>query len=145
MIRFARPLAVAAAAAAGLTAACTAGGASTLDAGPSSDGVQLVSPSNGDEITGTVSVSIATGTVDTTGATQPVDAGGHFHLLVDVDCVDNGELIPVGQAGHYQFVDGETELDVELAPGAHDLCVQFGNAENQAYYSIDSATIRVVE
>jgi Domain of unknown function (DUF4399) len=135
--------AMAAVALAMVAAGCAAGAGADEAVAPSFEGVTLVDPSNGDVFTGPVRVAIDTGTIDTSGETVPYDYGGRFHLLVDRDCVENGDPLPVDEPGHYAFESGKTEMTVDLAPGAHELCVQFGNAFDIAFYSEDSATIRV--
>jgi hypothetical protein len=107
------------------------------------NGVTILSPEVGEVIEGPVSVEIDPGDIDTTGETEPADAGGRFHLMVDRDCLENGEAFPTDADYHFPFEVGATELEVELVPGAHELCVQFGNAFDLAYYSEDTTTIRV--
>lgn len=136
-------LVMAAAALALLAAGCSAGAAADEADEPTFEGVTLVDPDNGQVFPGPVKVRIDTGNIDTSGETVPYDYGGRFHLLVDRECVANGDPLPVGESGHYAFETGRTEMTVELAPGAHELCVQFGNAFDVAFYSEDSATIRV--
>ena len=67
---------------------------------------------------------------------EPADAGvnegaGHFHIMVDVDCLEPGETIP-NDDQHLHFGDGSTEAEIELEPGRHELCLQVGNGEHVA-------------
>ena len=65
------------------------------------------------------------------------------HVLVDRDCVENGEDMPVGEEGHFAADLGEKTLTLDLAPGAHELCLQFANGYDVAFYSTDVITVRV--
>lgn len=73
----------------------------------------------------------------------PVREGaGHFHLMVDVGCVEPGRTIP--QDGvHLHIGDGSTETDVALDPGEHILCLQAGDGEHTALDLTDEVTITV--
>lgn len=127
-----------------LAAGCAASGAEekpVLDAG--GDQVQILSPSHGDELTGPVTFTIDRGAVRPTQDT--VDAGGHFWLVIDDECVEVGEVLPVDEPGHIAVPDDQDEIEVDLTPGAHDVCLQFADANHVAYYEVDQITIRVVD
>lgn len=121
------------------------------DDGPDGDdplatsGPSFVNPEHGADLLSPVNFRIDPGDVDPTGETVPADAGGRFHLLVDRECVANGDPLPVGEEGHHAFERDATELTVELPAGAHQVCVQFGNAFDVAYYATDEMTISVQE
>jgi hypothetical protein len=123
--------------------ACSAGAGAVERGSGDFEGVTLVEPATGDVFDGSVRVQIDTGSIDTSGETVPYDYGGRFHLLVDRGCVDTGEALPIGEPGHHVFEDGADALSVDLPTGAHELCVQFGNVFDLAYYSYDEAVIRV--
>jgi hypothetical protein len=106
---------------------------------------RFVEPAIGAELPSTFTVEIDPGPVDLTGDTVPADAGGRFHLLVDRPCLENAEPFPPLGADHLVFAPGATSAEVELAPGAHDLCLQFGNAFDVAFYATDTITVRVLE
>lgn len=104
----------------------------------------ILEPALGAEVTSPFTVRIDPGPIDPTGDTVPVDAGGRFHLLVDQGCLDNAEQFPPVDATHVAFEQGALEAEVELTPGAHELCLQFGNVYDVAFYATDTVTIRVV-
>lgn len=127
---------------AGAAAACTASGAEESKPAPDPQRqIEIVSPTLGEELDGPVEFVIDRGTVDTTGDT--VDAGGAFWLVVDQECVAVGETLPVDRPGHHRVPDGADTAELDLAPGTHEVCLQFADATNVAYYEIDDVTISV--
>lgn len=121
-----------------------AGGEDTLDLEiPESDAPEIISPDIGDEVPRTFTVEIDPGPIDVTGETVEADAGGMFHLLVDQDCLDNGDSFPEPSDTHVVIPSGETEAQLELEPGAHEICLQFGNLFDVAFYATDTVTITV--
>jgi hypothetical protein len=130
--------------AAALAVACTPSGAEEGKAASSADdGIAILSPTHNSEVGASVEFEISTGDVDTTGDTVDSDAGGAFWLVVDADCVDVGERLPVEEPGHHRVPDGATTLTIELTPGTHDVCLQFADASNVTYYEVDDVTISV--
>lgn len=110
-----------------------------------SDGPRFIEPTNGDEVTSPVLFRIDPGPVDLTGASVPADSGGRFHLLIDQGCLPNAAEIPVGEPGHVAFDREATDVIADLEVGAHEVCLQFGNGFDVAFYATDTITIRVIE
>lgn len=110
---------------------------------PESDGPRFITPKVGDEVGQTFPVEIDFGPIDPSGDTVTADAGGEFHILVDQGCLDNGEAFPEESDTHFVLPTGETTTELELEPGAHELCLQFGNIFDIAFYATDSVTIAV--
>ncbi len=124
-------------------AACdTAGDGGGDEAEPS---VEFVTPQDGDEVTSPVEVEM-----EAEGITiEPADAGvnegaGHFHIMVDTDCVTPGEVMP-GDDQHRHFGNGATSAELELEPGEHTLCLQVGDGEHRALEPTDEITITVTD
>ena len=107
------------------------------------EGPTFITPELGDVLSGSVEVAIDPGSVDPTGEVTAMDFQGRFHVLVDQGCVGNGDPMPVGEDGHNGAELLETTLTLELAPGAHELCLQFANGYDIAFYSTDTVTVRV--
>jgi hypothetical protein len=125
-----------------IAAGCSASGAEEKAAPvPDGDRVEILSPAHGADVRGPVTFTIDRGPVAATDDT--VDEGGTFWLVVDGDCVDVGAALPVDEPGHIPVPAGQDQVEVDLAPGAHDVCLQFADAQNIAYYEIDEITIRV--
>jgi hypothetical protein len=108
-----------------------------------SEAPRFLTPANGDEIEGSFTFEIDAGPVDLTGTTEPADAGGRFHVLIDRPCLDNSEAFPPVGDDHLVFEPGATTLDAELAPGSYELCLQFGNAFDIAFYATDTIIVHV--
>ncbi len=53
-----------------------------------------------------------------------VKAGhGHLHITIDGDCIAAGQAVPKDDT-HLHYGQGQVEATLELAPGAHTLCLQ---------------------
>lgn len=72
------------------------------------------------------------------------DGAGHMHVLVDRDCIEPGDPIPF-EEGYHHLGDGGLETELDLDPGAHDLCLQAADDSHYAYDLTDQITIEVVE
>jgi len=59
------------------------------------------------------------------------EAAGHFHIMVDTDCVEVGQVIPKDDT-HLHYGKGQTEAQLTLSPGSHTLCLQAGNGAHIA-------------
>jgi hypothetical protein len=105
---------------------------------------EIQSPQVGDEVDPTFVIQMDPGPIDVSGDTEVADAGGKFHILVDQGCLENGESFPPIGPDHLVFEEAQTQLVATLEEGAHELCLQFGNLFDVAYYATDSVTIRVV-
>lgn len=75
-------------------------------------------------------------------AGEVIEGSGHHHIIVDGEPVAEGEVVPSTET-HIHFGGGQTEADVELAPGEHTLTLQFANGMHQSYGAEWSRTITV--
>lgn len=80
--------------------------------------------------------------IDTAG---PVVAGsGHHHIIVDgPDSLAAGTTVPPADATHFHFGKGQTEAELNLAPGRHRLTLQFADGLHRSYGGKLSAAITV--
>ncbi|MGH9034608.1 MAG: DUF4399 domain-containing protein [Acidimicrobiia bacterium] len=104
--------------------------------------VKFLEPVDGAKVTGLVKVRMeATGfTIEPAGEVKP--AAGHFHIIVDGDCVAVGGVIPKDDKNlHYGMA--QTEAELTLAAGRHTLCLQAGDGAHQALDLTDKVTIEV--
>jgi hypothetical protein len=76
------------------------------------------------------------------GATERNPEEGHHHLLVDVDAMPDGEVIPMDDQ-HIHYGDGSTKASVTLPPGKHTLVMQFADGAHRSYGPDWSAKITV--
>ena len=67
---------------------------------------------------------------------------GHFHLLIDTPSTPEGEAIPFDDA-HKHYGKGQVEDDVSLAPGKHQITLQFADAQHRSYGPSFAKTISV--
>ncbi|MFQ5743557.1 MAG: DUF4399 domain-containing protein [Acidobacteriota bacterium] len=58
------------------------------------------------------------------------EGAGHLHLGVDADCLAPGQIIPKASPWIH-FGDGSTEIEMQLEPGSHHLCLQVGDGEHR--------------
>jgi hypothetical protein len=56
---------------------------------------------------------------------------GHLHVMVDVDCVAAGQVVPADD-NHLHFGQGQIEAMLELASGEHTLCLQAADGVHTA-------------
>jgi hypothetical protein len=97
--------------------------------------VRFVTPGNGETVPPTFTVVMsATGmTVEPAGAINA--NAGHFHILVDTDFVEPGEVI-INDAQHLHYGKGQYTATLNLDPGEHVLRLQFANG---AHIALDGA------
>ncbi len=71
-------------------------------------------------------------------------ASGHHHILIGLDSVLAGEVIPKDST-HLHFGNAQSQAEVKLAPGKHKLTLQFADALHRSYGSklTSSVTITV--
>ena len=115
-------------------------GAGGHDQGAAS--VSLLSPADGDRVYGKVTVRMAAEGVTIEPAGEPAEGAGHFHLVVGLPCVDEGVSIPKDPQ-HVHFGKGQTEAEVFLPAGRHELCLQVGDGVHVAQDITDTITVDV--
>ena len=111
------------------------------DAGGSASS-SFAAPADGDTVSSPVPVEMAAEGFEVAPAEGATEGQGHFHIMVDTDCVAEGETVPSDET-HLHFGDGSTSTEVELEPGEHTLCLQAGDATHSAFGATDEITITV--
>lgn len=102
----------------------------------------FVAPEDGATATSPVAVEMAAEGIEIAPAADAVEGAGHFHVMVDTDCLAVGETIPNDDT-HLHFGDGSTSADVELEPGEHTLCLQVGTNDHSATAATAEITVTV--
>jgi hypothetical protein len=120
----------------------------SVDDQPDNAAASFVSPSDGDTVSSPVAIAMAAEGVEIVPAGPPAVGEGHFHVAVDIGCIDEGELIPgpseeAEAMGHYHFGDGSTEAELDLEPGDYELCVQLADGIHVAYGDTETINITV--
>jgi hypothetical protein len=59
------------------------------------------------------------------------EGAGHLHIMVDVDCVTAGQVVPADD-NHLHYGKAQTEATLELTPGEHTLCLQAADGAHTA-------------
>lgn len=98
-------------------------------AAPAGAKVTLTSPANGATVKSPVTVQFAIEGMTLAAAGTNDPGTGHHHLLVDADIPALDQPIPK-DANHVHFGQGQTEGQVELAPGQHTLQLLLGDGNH---------------
>jgi hypothetical protein len=125
-----------------LAASCGGGGDEDDGAAPAS--VSITAPEDGATVPATFPVTMDAEGLTIEPADDVVEGSGHFHLLVDTDCLPVGDQIPA-DASHIHLADGARETELTLPPGEHTLCLQAGDGQHSALGLTDEITVRVGE
>lgn len=67
---------------------------------------------------------------------------GHHHLIIDGVASEFGVAVPADET-HIHFGQGQTDTEIELAPGEHTLTLQFADLAHRSYGPQMSATIKI--
>lgn len=114
-----------------------------LLAGGSSGSVDFSGLTNGATVTSPVHLEYKVKGLTVAPASEGIKAGtGHFHLLIDLPSLPEGEAIPFDDS-HKHYGKGQVADDVALAPGKHQLTLQFANAKHESYGPNFAKTISV--
>ncbi len=78
-------------------------------------------------------------------AGQVVNRAGHYHILIDVPCIEAGQTIPRDEQRLHMGV-GQTEFELDDLPaGEHSICLQLGNGFHRALEHTAEITFTVME
>lgn len=67
---------------------------------------------------------------------------GHHHIIIDGAALERGTVVPADET-NIHYGKGQTETELELAPGQHTLTMQFADGYHQSYGEQMSATISI--
>ena len=70
------------------------------------------------------------------------ESAGHLHIIIDSPCVDVGSVIPADDS-HLHFGGGQTETELQMTPGEHQICLQMGDGLHRALSLTQEITITV--
>lgn len=90
-----------------------------------------------------VEMGIDAMTVDTAnGIIKP--ASGHHHILIDIDSIPTGTIVPpTDSVHHYHFGKAQTSGEINLSPGKHSIVLQFADGMHRSYGSRLTSKITV--
>jgi hypothetical protein len=104
--------------------------------------VSITAPEDGATVEPTFTVTMTAEGLAIESAGDVVEASGHFHLIVDGDCLPAGEQIPADET-HIHLADGASETELTLPAGEHTLCLQAGDGRHAALDLTDEITVTV--
>lgn len=113
-------------------------------AAPAGAKVYLISPKDGDTVTGPVTVVFGLSGMGVAPAgIKDVPNTGHHHLLIDSPVLDYTVPMPANdQIKH--FGGGQTETTLTLKPGTHKLQLVFGDWKHQPFSpSVQSEVVTI--
>lgn len=98
------------------------------DRTPSVDGAgaYIISPADGDTVSSPVTVVFGLNGMGVAPAGTEKENTGHHHLLINTEAPALDEPIPADD-NHVHFGGGQTEVQIELAPGEHSLQLLLGD------------------
>lgn len=105
--------------------------------------VSFTSPKDGDTVPNPVKVAMEAEGFTIEPAASGVNQGaGHLHIMVDTECVAEGEVIPNDET-HKHYGMAQTEAELTLEPGDHDLCLQAADGAHVALPITNEISITV--
>jgi hypothetical protein len=101
--------------------------------------VFFVSPADGAVVRGPlvdgkveVKVEMGARGVAVEPAGEVKDGSGHHHVIIDAPRVERGVAVPTDDR-HVHFGKGQTDAVIPLAPGRHELALQFADGAHRSY------------
>ncbi|MGB7950532.1 MAG: DUF4399 domain-containing protein [Candidatus Binatia bacterium] len=104
--------------------------------------VFFTEPKNGAEIKGPVKIVMGVEDIKIQPAGEVVEGTGHHHVLINLDFVPPGQVIPTDDS-HRHYGKGQTEAELDLPPGDYKLTLQFADGLHRSYGRELSDTINV--
>jgi hypothetical protein len=103
----------------------------------------FVVPADGATVTSPVKIQMeATGVAIEPAAGGVKPNSGHFHVIIDADCVAAGQVIPADLT-HIHYGMAQKEAELPMTPGEHTLCLQVADAAHTATDLTQKITITV--
>ena len=107
-----------------------------------SQGVDFVDIKDGDVVTSPFKVKFSVTGMNIAPAGETTVNTGHHHLLINVEGVPIGELVPADEK-HIHFGKGQTETEVALPSVKYTLTLQFANGLHQSYGEVMRKSILI--
>jgi hypothetical protein len=103
---------------------------------PADARLYFIAPSHGARVRGPVTVQFGLRNMGVTQAGSTAPNAGHHHILVDAKgALDLNEPIPADRS-HIHFGAGQTETELDLAPGRHTLQLVLGDANHRPFQPV---------
>lgn len=128
----------------GATIALCAGGAQAASPSPAGAQVSIVSPKDGEAVTGPVKIVFGVTGMAISPAGTAKENSGHHHLIIDADLP--AADVPVAKdAQHMHFGTGQTEASVDLPKGKHTLQLLFADHAHVPHQPVVSSKKITIE
>ncbi|CAN5814606.1 hypothetical protein BH23ACT12_BH23ACT12_02810 [soil metagenome] len=112
-------------------------------ASPESASVAFTSPEDGASVGSPVKIEMEAEGLTLEPASEGINENaGHLHVMIDTDCVPQGEVIPADDA-HVHYGMAQTEAELNLEPGEHELCLQAADGAHVALPITSTISITV--
>jgi hypothetical protein len=104
---------------------------------------KIVAPKQGATVTGsTVHVVLASEGVVIAPVADKKPGTAHYHLFLDTNLTPVDSAIPIGVPGMWHLGKGQSEYDLEVAPGSHRLIVELADPLHVPLKNATTDTIR---
>lgn len=100
------------------------------------------SPADGDTVTSPVFIEMGVEGMQIEPAGQVKEGFGHHHILVNQEFWPKGEVIPASDSTIH-FGKGQTDTQLELAPGDYTISLQFADGVHTSYGPEMAASIKI--
>ncbi|MCB9740395.1 MAG: DUF4399 domain-containing protein [Deltaproteobacteria bacterium] len=104
------------------------------------DGAEIALPAGAEKAKVHVAFGIAGMEVKPAG--EVVAGTGHHHIIINGPGTDFGQPVPKNET-HIHYGGGQTETDLELAPGSYELTMQFANGAHLSYGDKMRASVKI--
>ena len=108
----------------------------------SGSGVYFMEPVEGATVTSPFKVRFGLKGMEIKPAGAQLAGSGHHHLLINLDSVAPGPIIPADDV-HIHLGKGQTETEVKLPPGTYKLTLQFADGLHSSYGKEMSRSLKV--
>jgi hypothetical protein len=106
------------------------------------EGVDFGNLKDGDTVSSPFKVTFEVSGKTVKPAGTDEEGTGHHHIIIDDTFVAAGTVVPADDT-HIHFGKGQTETELDLAPGKHTLTLQFADYAHQSFGGKWSKTITV--
>ena len=104
--------------------------------------VFFIAPEDGTEVNSPFTVRMGVEGMEVEPASELAKNKGHHHILINHDPSPKGEVV-AADSTHIHFGKGQTETELDLAPGSYKLTLQFADGFHRSYGEKMSKSINI--
>ncbi len=104
--------------------------------------VYFIAPEDGAEVQSPVNIQMGIEGMEVEPAGELAKDKGHHHILINHDANPKGAVV-AADSTHIHFGKGQTETELELAPGNYKLTLQFADGFHRSYGPKMSQSINI--